>query len=187
MKLTDNFNSKEFVKPGVSLTPVQLWLLEHHCEEILQPLRDFLKCSIKVTSGVRFPSDLNRLRKLGYTPSETSDHLYNTTVTLKNPKKIAKYGRFYSYSVGASDIIPSIGAKTAWSKLKPHFNKKDTAIELPNKYIKIGQIILEESKNKEWIHISNPYQLIYSDVFINQFLKKSAFLTYKNGQYHHAC
>lgn len=180
MKISQNFNLYEFMNKKREITPIQVFMLQNLCIKILEPIRTFLNCPIKITSGIRFPGDINRLRKEGYNPSETSDHLYGNVVKLKSLNKKAKYGDYYSFSVGAADIIPAIGALSAWNILKKYFNIYSNEVNLPinnNRTIniRIGQIILEK-RNSYWLHVANPSNLIYSLKFIQNFIKRKPFL-----------
>lgn len=176
MQLSKNFHLKEFTKLHESqLTPIQRYLLKSLCEEVLQPIRNFLSCRIKVTSGLRMIEDVKRLKAAGYNPSETSDHFFGESVPLSRTIKIARFGSFYSYSVGAGDIIPACGAEIAFWKLRPYFNPVTGEVNLPEQIIKIGQLILEKG-NTYWMHVSNPTTLVYSETFASKYLKKTPFL-----------
>ena len=176
MQLSKNFSLKEFTKlPEPSITPIQMFLLKSLCENILQPIRDFLGCKIKVTNGLRMGRDRDRLSAAGYNVSETSDHDFGDTVPLNRTDKIARFGGFYSYSVGAGDIIPACGAEAAFWKMRPYFNPLTGELDLPAQNMKVGQLILEHGKTY-WIHASNPATLVYSEAFAQKFLKKSPFL-----------
>lgn len=175
MRISTNFLLSEFVPDGREVSPIQVFMLQNLCIKILEPIRAFCKCSIKISNGMRFPSDINRLRKAGYNPSETSDHLFGNVVRVKSLPKKAKYGAYYAFSVGAADCIPSIGAKAVWEKVNPYFNKAEGTIELPTGKIKVGQFILEK-RNGYWLHISNPASLIYSTKFDKRFLNRTPFL-----------
>lgn len=176
MQLSKNFWLKEFTKlPEPSITPIQIYLLKSLCEDVLQPIRNFLGCRIKVTSGLRTAKDRARLKAAGYNVSETSDHDFGETVPLSRTSKIARFGGFYSYSVGAGDIMPVCGAEAAFWKLRQYFNPLTGELNLPEQIIKVGQLILEHGRGY-WIHTSNPATLIYSEVFAQKFLKKSPFL-----------
>lgn len=180
MRISENFNLREFVAEGRDITPIQAFMLQNLCIKILEPIRAFLNCPMAITSGMRFPSDINRLRKSGYNPSETSDHLFGNLVRVSSLKKKAIYGNYYSFSVGACDTVPSCGALQAWNKLKPYFDIANGIINLPVRNsihpIKIGQLILEQNENGHWLHISNSQSILYSDAFIAKYLKKIPFL-----------
>jgi len=182
MKLSENFWYSEFCKRDHHvLTVLQMHLLQNITQGILEPLRSFLsdyfnkETKIKIVSGVRFPSDHNRLKKQGFNPSPISDHLFGNIIKLNDAPNIQKYGKYYQFSVGAVDIIPECGAKEAWDAMKQYFNKNESSIDFPNKKIFIGQVILEKRKSF-WIHISNPKKLIFQDFVSNVFLKKEPFL-----------
>jgi len=176
MQLSKNFSLKEFTKlPEQQLTPVQRFMLKSICEDVLQPIRDFLGCKIKVTSGLRTGRDRDRLRAAGYNVSETSDHDYGDTVPLNRTDKIARFGGYYSYSVGAADIMPACGAEAAFWKMRQYFNPVTGELNLPEQRVKVSQLILEHGRTY-WIHVSNPTTLIYSEAFAQKFLKKNPFL-----------
>lgn len=185
-KITPHFRLNEFLKRDeISLTGIQLFMLHNLCNN-LEAIRSFLSrefartISIKVTNGFRQPSDNNRLRKAGYNPSETSDHLFGNMVKLRNPAKIRRFGRYYTFSVGAADIVPACGAKEAWEAMAPYFTRKTGIVTLPDNHIKIGQMILEK-RNSYWIHISNPADLIYSPEIVTAFLNRVHFLKSTNN------
>jgi len=156
-------------------------MMQSLCEFIFEPIRRFLSKKLgkpvpmKISSGVLFPSDLNRLRKLGYNPSETSDHLFGNIVKLRSSAKIRKYGKYYQYSVGAGDVVPSCGAVEAFELLKPYFVKEKSIIALPDGDVHIGQVILEK-RNTHWLHISNSPNVIYQEDISNMFLRREPFL-----------
>ena len=182
MKVSEHFWFSEFSERDPSiLTTIQMHMVKHLAQNILEPIRAYLgqafgnEVAIKITSGIRFPSDHNRLKKQGYNPSETSDHLFGNIVKLSNPAKIRVYGKYFQFSVGAVDILPSCGAKEAWDVLAPHFVRESSCIALPNGNVKIGQIILEKRKSY-WLHVSNPKELIYNSFVAETFLKVEPFL-----------
>lgn len=187
MKLSDHFWFRELSErdPGI-LTPVQMYMAKHIANNILEPIRAYLgdvfgrSVPIRVVSGIRFPSDHNRLKKQGFNPSETSDHLFGNIVKLRNPIKIRRYGKYYQYSVGAVDIMPSCGAKEAWDVMRSHFIRERGCIALPNGAVKIGQVILEKRRSF-WLHISNPKELVYEDFVADTFLKVEPFLVSMNN------
>jgi len=180
-KLSENFILKEFTHNKISvnsITSIQQLMLENMANSILQPTRSFLcsekntKIKIKITSGMRTVSDYHRLVKKGYSPSETSDHFYGYPVPLRNKEKIKKFGAKYVYSVGACDIIPDMNV----------FEAFEIICWLEGKgVIETGQIIYEKFKNTEWIHISNPYHLFYSNEFVQEFMCKYPILVSVDG------
>jgi len=182
MKLSDNFWFYEFSDRDPSiLTPIQIHMVENLAQNILQPIRAYLSdvfdkdVPMKVVSGIRFPSDHNRLKKQGFNPSETSDHLFGNIVKLRNPAKIRKYGKYFQFSVGAADVIPVCGAKEAWDALRPHFVRERSCICLPDGDVYIGQCILERRRSF-WMHISNPKTVVYQEFVSETFLKTEPFL-----------
>lgn len=176
MKLSDHFSLGEFTREAENrFSPTQIFLLQSICQNILEPMRAFLSCPIKVVSGVRTRGDYDRLIKQGYHPSETSDHFFGETVPLSRATKIQRFGPTYSYSVGAADIMPACSAEEAFSRMRQYFRPATGIVELPNMNVKIGQLILERSKTY-WLHVSNPATLVYSEIFADRYLKKAPFL-----------
>lgn len=182
MKLSDHFWFSEFTDRDLLIfTPVQIHMVRHLAMNVLEPIRAYLSdvfgsdVSMRVVSGIRFPSDHNRLKKQGFNPSETSDHLFGNIVKLRSALKIRRYGKYYQYSVGASDIIPACGSKEAWDAMRPHFCRGRSVIALPSGDVYIGQVILERRKSF-WLHISNPPSLIYDDFVADNYLKREPFL-----------
>jgi len=187
-RITEHFMLREFfTRDPKIITPIQWMMLNNLCGNILEVIRAFLRkklnqpVTMKVTNGVRLPSDNNALRKKGYNPSETTDHLFGNIVKLHANSKIKKYGKYYFYSVGAGDVVPSCGAHEAFYLMEPYFDRKAGIIRLPEfPEVKIGQMILEK-RTSYWLHISNPPELIYSDEMIAQFLNRSHFLVSENN------
>ena len=189
MQISDHFWYSEFCKRDHHiLTVLQMHMIQCLARDVLEPIRKFLcdqfsdEISMKIISGVRFPSDHNRLKKQGYNPSETSDHFFGNIVKLRDPVKIRKYGKYYQYSVGAVDTIPKCGAKEAWDRLRPHMSRTESSILLPGGNIRIGQMILEKRKNY-WLHISNSPKAIYNDFVVDTFLKREPFLVSQDNGY----
>jgi len=181
MRLSENFWFSEFCdRDHHILSTIQMHMLSSLVHNLLEPIRAFLCESfgedipITVRSGVRFPSDTNRLRQAGYNPSETSDHLFGNVIKLRSQTNIRKYGKFHSFSVGAADIVPMCGAREAWQRMRPHF-LKEGYIALPSDTYAVGQIILERG-NSYWLHISNPTTVVYSDHVSQTFLERPHFL-----------
>jgi hypothetical protein len=177
MRISEHFTLSEFTSKDVeSILPIQWFMIQHLCENILEPLRRFADCEFKITSGMREKEDVERLIKSGYRPSETSDHDYGRTVEVENPHKRAKFGPTYNYSVGAVDIVPKCGALELFNKLKPLFVQPDI-IKLPLSCggdIQIGQLILERNKSY-WLHISNPPGLFHKEPIL-ELIKRPHFL-----------
>ncbi len=176
MRLSKNFYLSEFTKLSDSqVTPVQKFLLKALCNDILEPLRAFFSCPINVTSGMRTRDDYNRLKARGYHPSETSDHFFGEAVPLTRKSKIQKFGNFYSYSVGAADIVPACGADVAFDRLKDYISPIAGWVSFPQVNLRVGQLILEHGKSY-WLHVSNPATLVYSRQFAKEYLKRIHFL-----------
>lgn len=186
LRISEHFTFEEFSNRGhTHITPIQLGMVENLCKSVLEPLRKFLgKSPISISSGLRYPSDINALRAKGYFPSETSDHLFGNVIKLREAKKVQRFGRYYGYSVGAVDIVPSIGAKEAFNAIQPFIDKENNSIRLPNGIgtVRVGQLIFEQWGEKAWMHISNPVDLIYSFKVTQEITKyRMCFLQTVNG------
>jgi len=187
VKLSTNFHLSEITSLPVSSIPgSRLHLMLSLCKDILQPIRDFLGVPVKVTSGMRDMDEYHRLIKKGYYPSETSDHFFGVPVPIRKKYKRSKYGSLYTLSVGAVDIVPAGGASRAFKRLILNANEEDGTITLPfsggDKKISIGQMILEKRRSY-WIHISNSPLLVYSQGFVDRYLRRTHFLeSLDNGQ-----
>lgn len=154
--LSEHFCLEEFTKLNHHDIPTYtLGLLEDLCKAILEPLRAFLGCSIRITSGLRTPADTARLRAAGYHPSDTSDHYAGMAVPATSAATQRAFGAVYWASTGAADIVPIRGALWAWERLLPLL-RPDGAILLPAGEIRVGQLIMEGG----WLHVSNPVSAI---------------------------
>lgn len=159
MKLSPSFSEVEFYSGIIPANSFKF--LEQLCNKILEPIREFLNCSIKVTSGYRSIEDYSRLKKAGYHPSETSDHYAGTPIPLAS-------GKMYFDSVGAADIIPAIGAEKAFNILLAKTDREKGIINLPIGPVIFGQMIFEsDSVSKHWIHISNPSPIKRQHVLVS--------------------
>jgi hypothetical protein len=169
MKLSENFSLEEITDvQWSSLTVSQREMVNNIVLMILQPIRNTIKTSITITSGMRDTIDFFRLKENGYNPSETSDHFYGRQVPLYSIDKLSKFGPTYSFAVGACDIQAKGMTVNSLFEIITHMNKVGQ--------IKCGQIIREMGSGKEWVHISNPMSLIYSDWLINKYLVKQTYL-----------
>jgi uncharacterized protein YcbK (DUF882 family) len=174
VQLTENFNLDEITNiQWDHLNETQKLMISNLTGFILQPIREHINMPMWITSGMRTQSDINRLRKQGYFPSETSDHLFGNVVELTSKHKIEKYGLYYPFSVGAVDFIcKGVDMRKVFKLI---YNLVIGGI------IKVGQLIYERKKSgTEWIHISNPVELIYSKE-VRKLLARPQFLYTLNG------
>lgn len=171
MNLTKNFTLEELCPNSTiraTLSSTQMEMLSAIATNILQPIRNILGRPIGITSAVRSSYDYNRLRAAGYNPSETSDHYYGFPVEIINSNKITKFGKTYSYSVGAVDFtVLGMNNSDIYRIIYDMCNRKKLAV---------GQLIHEYGNGMDWIHISNPPTLIYSESFCSKYLNKGKFL-----------
>lgn len=107
VKLSKNFNSKEFEDPTSKYHLIDLELVE-----MLQKMRNRLKCSMKITSGYRSDHYQMVLRERGYETAERiSTHQVGTAVDIwtgkhsgKELEAIAKEVGFCAIGVGNTFI-----------------------------------------------------------------------------------
>ncbi len=97
--------------------------------------------AIIITSGVRDRRDHIRLKNAGYAPSDTSDHL-DPGVNWR--------------ASGAVDIVPVAGSAGSLGKLARTLVHNGT--------LSVGQLILEDSNGKQWLHISAAYEDVFGDL-----------------------
>jgi len=175
--ITKNFSFHEFkpkkaTKSWVPTSEYQRALLTQLAEN-LQVIRSEIPedCYMRITSGVRTLEDYDRLKKLGYRPSKTSDHYCGVAIPLpKHDRKYKKFGETYNFAVGAADIVP-VGMSTE---------------DLFNLSVKLtqggkcdfGQVIYEKdpSSGAEWVHYGNSLKELFAPQIVDminrtQFLK----------------
>ncbi len=175
--ITNNFSYYEFRPKGTPRT----WKPEFKLQELmiiemaenLQIVRNALPQTMTINSGVRVPSDYNRLLLAGYYPSPTSDHFYANAVPIELTNTKRKlFGSYYSYSVGAADV-----------KINGNYSDLfNLAIKLNiEEKVYFGQIILESSpRGSMWIHFGNdPYK--FFSAFMCPLITRTTYLTTTDG------
>jgi hypothetical protein len=177
IQLSPNFKLSEFTKNDVN--DVQLYLIKSLSIDILQPIRNFLKCSITITSALRDLSDFYRLKDQGYNPSSTSDHFYGIAVPVIDTNKRNIFGDTYNFSVGAADLVPNCDVRQAFDLLikeciRIDYNSYSFKFLKPD--TKFGQMIYEKNSKSEWIHISNHSSIMYNNYVIDRYLKRPSIL-----------
>lgn len=111
MKLTENFSLKEFtfsptaIKNGIKNDPSELVIknLKSVCENVLQPLRDYLGEPIEITSGYR-AINLNKI--IG--GAKSSQHLHGQAVDFKC-NDMAKAFKYITENLEYDQIIWEFG------------------------------------------------------------------------------
>jgi len=161
-QLSKNFHSKEIFKDDWKDVPlISQHLAKHLVRYTLQPIRYKLRFKMIISSGARNSADVTRLKKQGYSPSQTTDHFFGQGQRLKpTSPKIKKFGSVYSFSVGAVDFYPK-GYNAIPSSMMDYFRLIVKMNE--NREIWAGQVILEKGKRTQWIHISNDTSCMYTD------------------------
>lgn len=180
MKITNNFWWHEFAPHGAGRD----WLPQHKLMQLmlkilaenLQILRSYYSQSIfNVSSGVRSLVDYQRLKAAGYNPSTTSDHYCGQAIPLESgTSKFKKYGSFYTFSVGAADIVPSGISSMDLFSLAVDFDLKGK--------VNFGQIIYENNpaSGSEWIHFGNDPGLFFQPEVV-EFFQRKKYLTSIDG------
>jgi len=178
--ITKNFSFYEYRPKGANkswlpTSKYMKYLITKHAE-MMQIIRDKHRKGITFNSAVRNLSDYKRLLNAGYFPSPTSDHFFGQAIKIpeKEKFKISKFGRFYSFSVGAVDAV-SNDIKQLYRDIVS-LNKSGD--------IDSGQIIYESHQDKgwEWIHISTNRHLSFSDGICNLVGKHKYLHTYNGGK-----
>jgi hypothetical protein len=168
-QLTTNFAFEE-ISPNVTrdkLSQIQMEMVIAMATT-LQLIRNMLGVAMRISSGIRIDTDYARLVAAGYHPSESSDHYYGYPVTIQDPLKVYKFGKMYTYSVGAVDFrAPSLANDLVYEKIKAMVDAGK---------ISVGQLIHEYGSGMDWLHISNDPRRFYSDRFVTQYLVKEKFL-----------
>lgn len=171
-QISDHFPIREFTKRDFPKSPTLLeQYLLNYIKKNLNIIREFIDSAIIITDCYRDLEKYNRLIEDGYNPSPTSDHFWGQPIPILRNRDQNKYGDYYTYSSGAVDfVVPKCDMKEVFNSI----------IELyKNNYIDIGQCILENNPKtgSEWIHFSNPKNVIYNNKIINAIgLSKYMFL-----------
>jgi len=179
------FTPSEFIKKGFPnpAGPVELFLLKNLRDKILNPIRREIGRPMRITDCYRIIAKYKRMlearNKDGsrkYNPSATSDHFWGQPVPTIKKRDRQKYGKIYSFSVGAVDFyIPRV-------KMADVF---DFVVGMEKEFkIRTGQIVLEHNPATKfsWIHISNPKEILLSDTVINDLgLSKFKYLISENN------
>jgi len=179
--ITKNFSYYEFrpngsTKSWMPSSEYQKILLNELAEN-LQVIRSELPdgCYMEVTSGVRGLDDYNRLKKLGYKPSKTSDHNCGVSIPLpKHDRKYKKFGETYNFSVGAADIVPVGMPVTDLFNLSVKLTQGGKC--------DFGQVIYEKDPNsgKEWVHYGNSLKDLFAPQIIDM-INRTQFMKTLNG------
>ena len=133
MKLGDFFDSSEF---GTDLTDQDLQNYFLLCEFVLNPVRNEFGV-VNITSGKRTKEEQERLKKQGYKPSETSQHLLGEACDFVCPYSYSRggMGAVYSYIV---QVLKHSG-QLFWYRKKGHVH-----VGLSRYNIKGTQQVLDE-------------------------------------------
>ena len=174
VKLSKNFKLSEFTSVGQSDYSIALLkLLASQLQIVRNGLQEYAKdkkkqVSISINSGVRTQADYDRLKKSGYSPSETSDHFCGLQLKCKP-------------TLGAADITVSncVLSLQEIAGMIIEWNKEG--------YVDFGQIIFEYNpKTKSsWIHVGNDWNLIFASTFLQDFYninRKKYLMSLDNGK-----
>lgn len=180
-QITKNFWFWEFKPKGTRRT----WMpTNQYQEDLIRNLAENLQIvrsgmpngsRITITSGVRAPRDFDRLRKLGYQPSETSDHNFGYAVSLEEgTPKYKKYGSTYNFSIGAGDCVPH------GMKIEDFFGMAMTKTKAG--LCHFGQVIYEYSPKTgaRWVHFGADPRPFFASHLIH-FLGRRQFLRSIDG------
>jgi len=163
--VSPHFKYAEFTQSNfgeVRFNRLSEFLLKRLCLNILEPIRFTFGHGINISSGIRDINIMNGLRAAGYHPSATTDHSFG------DPE-------YNPFGVGAADLVPIEGSceelfLTAW--------------ELRNRNVHFGQLLWERQGQREWVHISNPKTVLFTNR-VADFLKSRLTVGYGlNGKYY---
>lgn len=170
------FKRSEFLGLPASLSLLQKFLFDHLLNT-LNIIRREIDSPIIITSCARDEKKYKSMIARGLYPSATSDHFWGLPVPCRKEKNKKIYGKYFTMSAGAVDFItPKVSI----------FQVFKLAIKLSiGQMIQTGQIIFE-SRDKptpaQWIHLSNPRDLIFDPGFLNKIgAVKAPLLFTKNG------
>lgn len=180
--ITKNFSFWEFKPKNAKKT----WMpTNKYQEELIRNLAENLQIirsampagnSMSITSGVRSPSDFERLIAAGYQPSSTSDHNCGYAVSLnKGTSKYKKYGPTYNFAIGAADIVPR-GGMTVEELFSLAISKTKAGL------CHFGQVIYEKNPatGAEWVHFGGDPRPFLAPHLI-RFLGRQQFLQSLDG------
>ena len=176
------FKKSEFESRGFPTRPSALesFLLANLIYKILNPIRALIGVPININDCYRDMAKYRTLIKRGYNPSPTSDHFWGQSIETIRERDKKKYGDSYSFSSGAVDFGCS-GRGSLVSVFNDIRGLESTGA------IKVGQCILESKTEKgkivsQWIHISNPREIIYDAEFMKELqIKPRKFLYSKDN------
>jgi hypothetical protein len=175
-----------------NLVQINRWLWMK--DNILNPLRNHVNTPVIITSCLRNQDSYYTLLSRGYNPSCTSDHYAGTPIILKKQSDIARYGKIYTYSTFACDIVGDFDHKKLCREViltvKGQIPFTDSRYVMGLSKYGVEQIILESQMLKgnlvTWIHVSAPLEAFYSNseaMVIRQIRNKLKFLEFKNNGY----
>ncbi len=154
IKLSDNFRLREFTYSKVANHNVSIkessheyWLLAKLVINI-QNLRDHFHAPIRITSGIRNKFVWNKLKDKGYNPSVRTDHSFGLP-------GVNQWG------IGACDFFIVMRKKSLFvhRMWKMYFHII--------RFMNFGQVIIYLTRyyTPIFIHLSNPYDVVYSKSF----------------------
>jgi len=145
-KITDHFRYEEFIVSSFGqpqYDKISQYLTQQLCLFILEPIRIECGYATRVSGGIRDKQVFDGMNAAGYYPSQTTDHSFG------DPE-------VFSQGVGAADIQP-----VRAGSCKDIFEKV-LLMEKEMKFFRFGQVIWEWQKNAEWVHISNPKEVLFT-------------------------
>lgn len=170
------FKKSEFKGLPAAMLPLQSFLFDNLLN-ILNIIRAEIGSPVVITSCARDIKKYKDMKKRGLYPSPTSDHFWGLAVPCLEEKHKRIYGEYFTLSAGAVDIVTPRASVFQSFKL---------IVKLSiGEMIGPGQVIYErrlEPTPAEWIHLSNPRDLIFQESFLNEIgAKKQPYLFSKDG------
>jgi len=178
--ITKNFSYSEFrpkkaTKSWMPTSEYQKLLIDELAENLQVVRSEMPSGYMKITSGVRDKNDYERLKRLGYNPSRTSDHNCGLAIELpKHDRKYKKFGDTYNFAVGAADVVP-VGMSA-----KELFNLSVKLVQ--GGKCNFGQVIYEKDPNSgaEWVHYGNSLKDLFAPQIIDM-INRTQFMKTTDG------
>ena len=161
----DYFKNDKWHRDGFTPNALQRELWEWQKENHLNPIRKYLGLPVRITSCLRTKEDFDRLLYNGYHPSPTSDHFGTKAIQIpeKYTEKRKTYGEIYQWSTFASDISCDTDIIGLCRDIYITLERDRVIIPYMGE---VKQLIAESQiingKKVYWIHISAPYDALYS-------------------------
>ncbi len=164
-------------------TEFQKYAWQQMKRSILNPIRRYVSMPVNLSNVIRIASDYDRLRRLGYNPSPTSDHFAGQDIPMPG-------AAMFTESTFAADFVFAGDMKGLCRDIYRQANN-EIFPNIPGLDCDaIGQLILEgqmiNGKLVTWVHVSLATHVLYSPglaAHLDTIRKKQKWLEYKTGTF----